>query len=165
MRRVWRGETVVEGLPPVGPAPVQDGGPPLLSAAMGPKSMARTAAWADGIAGFDLAPDPEGVDGLFRRAEAAWREAGRTERPWLATSTWFALGPGAGERLYRYAFGYLSNFGERTAGSLARLCRMSDPGVIRETIGAIAGTGCDELILVPTTDDISEIDRLLHALS
>jgi alkanesulfonate monooxygenase SsuD/methylene tetrahydromethanopterin reductase-like flavin-dependent oxidoreductase (luciferase family) len=165
MRRVWRGEGVVDGLPPVGPAPVQAGGPPVLSAAMGPKSMVRTATWADGIAGFDLAPDPEGVDGLFRRAEAAWQEAGRTHRPWLATSTWFALGPGAGERLHGYAFNYLSNFGERTAGSLAKLCRLSDPGALRETVGAIAETGCDELILVPTTNDITEIDRLLSALS
>ncbi len=75
MQRVWRGEAVVDGLPAVGPEPVQPGGPPLLSAAMGPKSMARTAAWAHGIAGFDLAPDPAGVDGLFRRAEAAWTGA------------------------------------------------------------------------------------------
>jgi alkanesulfonate monooxygenase SsuD/methylene tetrahydromethanopterin reductase-like flavin-dependent oxidoreductase (luciferase family) len=165
MRRVWRGEVVVDGLPPVGPEPVQPGGPPVLSAAMGPKSMARTATWADGIAGFDLAPDPEGVDGLFRRAEAAWVEAGRTDRPWLATSTWFALGPGAEERLHGYAFNYLSNFGDRTASSLAKLCRLSDPGVLRETIAAIGETGCDELILVPTTDDVSEIDRLLAALS
>jgi uroporphyrinogen-III synthase len=132
---------------------------------MGPKSMARTATWANGIAGFDLAPDPAGVDGLFRRAEAAWQQAGRRERPWLATSTWFALGPGAEERLHAYAFNYLSNFGERTAGSLAELCRLSDPGVLRETITAITETGCDELILVPTTADIAEIDRLLNALS
>ena len=165
MRRVWRGEEVIDGLPAVGPEPVQAGGPPVLSAAMGPKSMASTATWADGIAGFDLAPDPLGVDGLFRRAEAAWLEAGRTDRPWLATSTWFALGPGAEERLYGYAFNSLSNFGEKTASSLAKLCRLSDPGVLRETIAAIAGTGCDELILVPTTDDVTEIDRLLTVLS
>jgi alkanesulfonate monooxygenase SsuD/methylene tetrahydromethanopterin reductase-like flavin-dependent oxidoreductase (luciferase family) len=165
MRRVWRGEVVVDGLPPVGPEPVQAGGPPLLSAAMGPKSMARTATWADGIAGFDLAPDPEGVDGLFRRAEAAWQEAGRRERPWIATSTWFALGPDAEERLHGYAFNYLANFGARTAGSLAKLCRLSDPGILRETIAAIAETGCDELILVPTSGDLTEIDRLLAVLA
>ena len=165
MRRVWRGEVVIDGLPPIGPEPVQAGGPPILSAAMGPKSTARTATWADGIAGFDLAPDSAGVDGLFRRAETAWAEAGRADRPWLATSTWFALGPGAEERLYGYAFNYLSNFGERTASSLAKLCRLSDPGVLRETVAAIAETGCDELILVPTTDDVSEVDRLLAALA
>jgi hypothetical protein len=30
---------------------------------------------------------------------------------------------------------------------------------------AIGETDCDELILVPTTDDVTEIDRLLTALS
>jgi alkanesulfonate monooxygenase SsuD/methylene tetrahydromethanopterin reductase-like flavin-dependent oxidoreductase (luciferase family) len=164
MNRVWRGETVVDGLPPIGPAPVQPGGPPLLSAAMGPKSLARTARWAAGLAGFDLGPDPEGVDALFRRAEAAWVEAGRTERPMLTTSTWFALGDGAAERLYGYAHHYLSNFGERAASGLAKLCRLSDPGVLRDTIAAVRATGCDELILVPTTADPAELDRLLAAI-
>ena len=37
MQRVWRGEVVVDGLPPIGPVPVQAGGPPLLTAAMGPE--------------------------------------------------------------------------------------------------------------------------------
>src|SRR5262249_11951356 len=39
-RRVWAGEKVVPGLlSPVGPAPVQPGGPPLLSGAQGPKAI------------------------------------------------------------------------------------------------------------------------------
>jgi alkanesulfonate monooxygenase SsuD/methylene tetrahydromethanopterin reductase-like flavin-dependent oxidoreductase (luciferase family) len=165
MQRVWRGETVVEGLPPIGPVPVQPGGPPLLSAAMGPKSLARSARWADGLAGFDLAPDPAGVDALFRNAEAAWSDAGRTDPPWLSTSSWFALGDGASERLFGYAFDYLSNFGEKTARALAGLCRLSDAGAIRETFAALSETGCDEVVLVPTTADITELDRLLDALA
>ena len=79
----------------VGPVPVQPGGPPLWTAAMGPKSLARSARWADGLAGFDLAPDPAGVDRQFRAVEAAWRDAGRTTAPTLTTSTLFALGDGA----------------------------------------------------------------------
>jgi alkanesulfonate monooxygenase SsuD/methylene tetrahydromethanopterin reductase-like flavin-dependent oxidoreductase (luciferase family) len=164
MQRVWRGETVVEGLPPIGPVPVQPGGPPLLSAAMGPKSLARSAAWANGLAGFDLGPDPAGVDATFRRAEAAWTDAGRAEPPWLSTSSWFALGDGASERLFGYAFEYLSNFGEKTARALARLCRLSDAGAIRETFAALSEAGCHEIVLVPTTADIAELDRLLAAL-
>jgi alkanesulfonate monooxygenase SsuD/methylene tetrahydromethanopterin reductase-like flavin-dependent oxidoreductase (luciferase family) len=164
MQRVWRGENVVEGLPPIGPVPVQPGGPPLLSAAMGPKSLARSAAWAYGLAGFDLGPDPAGVDATFRRAEAAWSEAGRAEPPWLSTSSWFALGDGASERLFGYAFEYLSNFGEKTARALAGLCRLSDAGAIRETFAALSEAGCHEIVLVPTTADIADLDRLLAAL-
>jgi alkanesulfonate monooxygenase SsuD/methylene tetrahydromethanopterin reductase-like flavin-dependent oxidoreductase (luciferase family) len=165
MQAIWRGEAVVEGLPPIGPVPVQPGGPPLLSAAMGPKSLARSARWATGLAGFDLGPDPVGVAATFRRAEAAWRGAGRPGPPWLSTSSWFALGDGAPERLSNYAYQYLSNFGDRAARAMAALCRLSDGGVLRETLAALRETGCNEVVLVPTTLDLTEIDRLLTAVA
>jgi alkanesulfonate monooxygenase SsuD/methylene tetrahydromethanopterin reductase-like flavin-dependent oxidoreductase (luciferase family) len=164
MREVWQGKEVVEGLPPIGPEPVQPGGPPILTASMGPKSLARSALWADGLAGWDLGPDPEGVDATFRRVEEAWSAAGRTARPLLTTSSWFALGDGAPDRLYAHAYEYLSNFGDRAAGAMAGLCRLSDAGVLRETLAALRETGCDEVVLVPTTADAAEIDRLEHVL-
>ncbi len=165
MQQCWRGEIVVEGLPPVGPVPVQAGGLPLLTASMGPKSLARSAHWAKGLAGFDLGPDPAGVDATFRRAEEAWVDAGREQRPWLSTSSWYALGDGAVERLESYAYEYLSNFGESAARAMAALCRLSDPGALRETFAALRETGCDEVVLVPTTLDIEDLDRLLAVIA
>jgi alkanesulfonate monooxygenase SsuD/methylene tetrahydromethanopterin reductase-like flavin-dependent oxidoreductase (luciferase family) len=165
MREVWRGATVVDGLPPIGPTPVQEGGPPLLTASMGPKSLARSAIWADGLAGFDLGPDPAGVDATFRRAEAAWAAAGRTDRPWLSTSSWFALGDGAADRLAGYAYDYLASFGDTAARAMSGLCRLSDAGALRETLTALRATGCDELVLVPSTLDLGELDRLLAVVS
>ena len=44
LRRIWAGGDV-DGVP-VGPAPVQSGGPPVFASAMGPKSTARAARWA-----------------------------------------------------------------------------------------------------------------------
>ena len=164
LREVWQGKSVVDGLPPIGPEPVQPSGPPILTASMGPKSLARSALWADGLAGWDLGPDPDGVDATFRRVEVAWAAAGRTSRPWLTTSSWFALGDGAEDRLFGHAFDYLSNFGDTAAQAMAGLCRLSDVGVLRDTLAALRETGCDEVVLVPTTTDISEIDRLLAAL-
>jgi alkanesulfonate monooxygenase SsuD/methylene tetrahydromethanopterin reductase-like flavin-dependent oxidoreductase (luciferase family) len=165
MREVWQGKEVVADLPPIGPEPVQAGGPPILTASMGPKSLARSALWADGLAGWDLGPDPEGVDATFRRVEDAWSAAGRATRPYLTTSSWFALGDDATDRLSGHAYEYLSNFGDRAAGAMAGLCRLSDAGVLRETLAALRETGCDEVVLVPTTDDVREIDRLLTALN
>ncbi len=164
MQRVWSGEPVVEGLPPIGPAPVQPGGPPLLTASMGPKSLARSARWAAGLAGWDLGPDPAGVDATFRRAEEAWVDADRDERPWLSTSSWFALGDDATDRLFEYAYQYLSTFGDSAARAMAALCRLSDPGALRETLAALTETGCNEVVLVPTTTDIAELDRLIAAV-
>lgn len=164
MKSVWAGEIAVEGIPQIGPEPVQPGGPPLWTAAMGPKSLARSAQWADGLAGYDIGPDPAGVDRQFRAVEAAWRDAGRTTAPTLTTSTWFALGDGAEDRLFSYAFEYLSTFGGDAAKAMAGLTRMHDPGAIREVVAALSDIGCDEFVLVPTTADLAEIDRLLDAL-
>src|SRR5262249_5157048 len=149
----------------IGPTPVQDGGPPLLTASMGPKSLARSALWADGLAGWDLGPDPDGVDATFRRTEDAWTAAGRESRPFLTTRSWFALCAVAAARLHGHAYEYLSNYGDRAASAMAGLCRLSDAGVIRETLQALAETGCDEVVLVPTTDDVTELDRLLAAIA
>ena len=165
MQRVWQGESGVDGVPPIGPTPAQPGGPPLLTASMGPKSLARSARWAAGLAGFDLGPDPAGVDATFRRAEEAWSAAGRTDPPWLSTSSWFALGDDAQERLSDYAYEYLSSFGDRAARAMAALCRLSDAGALRDNVAALRETGCDELVLVPTTADAEELDRLLAAVN
>ena len=164
MRAVWRGEAPVAGVPPVGPTPVQAGGPPVLTAAMGPKSLARSAVWADGLSGFDLAPDAASVAATNDRVRDAWAAAGRTERPWLATSSWFALGDGASDRLRGYARNYLSTFGDEAASAMAGLCRLDDPGRVRDALAALAESGCDEFVLVPTTDDVAELDRLERAL-
>ena len=70
---LWPGK-VVTTIEPVGPPPVQKGGPELLAGAQGPKSTRLAATWADGISGFtfdlnmqaqkeafDLAREPESV--------------------------------------------------------------------------------------------------------
>ena len=49
MRRIWAGEPPFEGADPVGPPPVQPGGPPLVAGVMGPKALARAAQWAVGV--------------------------------------------------------------------------------------------------------------------
>src|SRR4029077_8476545 len=54
MKRVWAGEKITESVLPVGPAPVQPGGPPLLVGTIGPKTLRSAAAWADGLAGTTL---------------------------------------------------------------------------------------------------------------
>jgi len=120
--------------------------------------------WADGLSGFDLAPDAASVAATNDRVRDAWAAAGRTERPWLATSSWFALGDGASDRLRGYARNYLSTFGDEAASAMAALCRLDDPGRVRDALAALAGSGCDEFVLVPTTDDVAELDRLERAL-
>jgi alkanesulfonate monooxygenase SsuD/methylene tetrahydromethanopterin reductase-like flavin-dependent oxidoreductase (luciferase family) len=160
MRRVWNGRPPAEGVDPVGPPPVQAGGPPVLAAAMGPKSMARAARWADGVAGFDLAADASGIAAGFRHFERAWTEAGRDGTPFRQTSFWFGLDHDAPARLHDYAYRYLRIFGDAAAAAMAGLASASSPGAVRDCLTALADGGCDEAILVATTPDLDELARV-----
>lgn len=165
MRRVWAGEPPFADVHPVGPPPVQPGGPPLYSGALGPKSIARSAAWADGISGFLLDPLGEDAPGTFRQIERAWADAGRTDAPRHITSFWYALGDGATDRLHAYARRYLGIFGTEIADAMARSCSAHSPGALRDAVARLADAGCDELLLVPTTTDPDELDRTVDALA
>jgi alkanesulfonate monooxygenase SsuD/methylene tetrahydromethanopterin reductase-like flavin-dependent oxidoreductase (luciferase family) len=159
MRRTWQGLAPFEGAAPVGPPPVQEGGPPILSGAMGPKAMARAARWADGLAGFDLAGDPGAVDRSFRAFERAWSDVGRDGRPFLQTSFWFGLGPDAPTAVPDYARQYLTIFGDDTARAMASMCTATDTAAVRDRLHAIADTGADEVILVATSADVEDVTR------
>ena len=65
MKRVWAGERVVDAVLPVGPAPVQPGGPPLLVGTLGPRTIRAASAWADGLAGMSLDVDLAEMEQLF----------------------------------------------------------------------------------------------------
>ena len=164
MRKVWAGEPPFAAMAPVGPAPVQPGGPPLYSGALGPKAIARSAAWAEGICGFALDPIGEDHRATFDRIEAAWSEAGRAERPRHVSSFWYATGPDGPARLRAYAEGYLGIFGAEIAGAMAGLCSAWSADRLREAIDRFEQAGCDELLLVPTSAAPDEVDRLVDIL-
>lgn len=165
MRRVWAGEHVVAGaLRPVEPAPLQPGGPELLAGSMFPRSIRRAARWADGISGFSFGPAPEEVKGQFELARSAWKEEGRDAPPRLVTSFWFALGPKAREQLDDYLLRYLNFMGAEAARKIAPSVRSTSPAALRDAARMVADLGCDELILVPTTADPDELDRVADLL-
>ena len=162
LRRVWRGEKVVEDtLRPVEPFPVQAGGPRLLSGAMGPKAMASAARWADGLSGMTIMADPRDVEASFEMARKAWRDAGRTEPPELNTALWFAIGDGADEQAATHLTRYFN-----WVDPAAREAMVASAGFrgsaqdFRDLVSAIADTGADELLLIPTSIDPDEVDRV-----
>ena len=164
MRRAWSGEGVLEGVNPIGPSPVQAGGPEILAGSLFPGSIRRAARWADGLCGFSFAPDPAEVGQAFDVARAAWREQGRPA-PRLVTSCWFALGAGARAQMDVYVERYLGFFGAEAAASMATLCTTVSAAALREVARQIADLGGDELILVPTTSDPDELARVADVLA
>src|SRR6201996_1344859 len=91
MKRVWAGKKLTESVLPVGPPPVQAGGPPLFVGSIGAKTIRSAASWADGLAGTTLDLDVAKQNELFDVTREAWAKAGKP-RPRLVTSFWFAFG-------------------------------------------------------------------------
>jgi alkanesulfonate monooxygenase SsuD/methylene tetrahydromethanopterin reductase-like flavin-dependent oxidoreductase (luciferase family) len=166
MRAIWRGEPPFEGAEPVGPSPVQPGGPPLIAGSMGPKSVARAARWASGVDGAWTLDGDEGVmRDAFTMIDDAWRDAGRAEPPHRSSSIWYALGDDAEQRLRSYAQRYMQIFGDDVAVWAANTVTCFTPDALRRAVDAAAAAGADEFFLVPTTADPEELDRTVAALA
>jgi alkanesulfonate monooxygenase SsuD/methylene tetrahydromethanopterin reductase-like flavin-dependent oxidoreductase (luciferase family) len=165
MRRIWKGEPPFEGADPVGPPPVQAGGPPVVAGVMGPKAIARAARWADGVNGaWTVDGDAATMTTAFSQIRAAWRDAGRTDAPHLSSSVWYALGPDAKERLSRYAYDYMRIFGEDVGRWAADNVTCSSPEALRTVLDNARDAGADEFFLVPTSADPAELHRTRDAL-
>ena len=121
MRRIWAGEPPFPGADPVGPPPVQPGGPPLIAGALGPKAIGapRAGPTASTARGRSTATKPWFAT-AFDLIEAAWR-AGRARRQARtsrrASGTRSATTPKPASRTY--AYDYLKIFGEE-AGPVRR---------------------------------------------
>lgn len=164
MRRIWAGEPPFEGADPVGPRPVQAGGPPILIGAMGPKAIRRAARWADGIYAFSMDGDRGEMERMLDLARTAWKEAGRDGPPYLAGGFWYSLADDAETKLRDYVYKYLEIAGERVAKRGAASMTRSSPEAVREGLENMRAAGCEECYLVAATHELSEVERLIPLL-
>lgn len=160
MRRIWRGEPPYEGAAPIGPKPVQDGGPEILVGSIFPKAVRRTMRWADGLSGWSFEPDAAALKETFRTAREAWHEAGRAGRPRLVVGSYYALGARADEEIDSALTQYLGIFGADVAKSIAASVRSRTPQAILDAQRAFEDIGADEFIWVPLASELEQLDRL-----
>lgn len=166
MRRAWAGERVVEGaLRPVEPRPVQTGGPKVLAGAIFPRAIRRAARWADGISHFSFGPSRDEIALCFETARTAWRERGRSDPPHLGTGFWYALGPRARAQLDEYLHRYLNFLGPQAAEQLAPTVRTCSAQALKDALRMASDLGADEVLLVPTTSDPDEVDRVADVVA
>jgi alkanesulfonate monooxygenase SsuD/methylene tetrahydromethanopterin reductase-like flavin-dependent oxidoreductase (luciferase family) len=165
MRRIWAGEPPFPGADPVGPQPVQVGGPPILAGVMGPRSMARVAHWADGLYAFSMNGEREEIDRLLSMADAAWRDAGRSSRPYRLGGCWFSLAPDSKRKLRQYVYDYLKIAGHDIATLVAESMTRHDPAAVLDALDNMEAAGCEEVFLVPATAELAEIDALERLLA
>lgn len=163
LRALWREEAPFEGADPVGPPCVQPGGPPILAAAMGPKSLARAAQWADGLSGFSVLGGAAEIQYSVDSARAAWQEAGKPA-PRILSGSFYTLGV-PDTALRDFIGGYLAIFGEQVATNVARQATLFDPDALNRTLDAAQEAGVDEFILVPGSPDLGVLDATAELVS
>ena len=161
MKRVWAGEKITDSVLPVGPAPVQAGGPPLFVGSIGPKTIRSAAAWADGLAGTTLDLDVAKQNELFDVARAAWAQAGKP-KPHLVTSFWFAFGSPeqARAQVHRHLRRYMNWIPAEYVDAMAPMTGWA--GSEDELVAVLRKfeeIGTDEIQLIPTSSDLDQLRR------
>jgi alkanesulfonate monooxygenase SsuD/methylene tetrahydromethanopterin reductase-like flavin-dependent oxidoreductase (luciferase family) len=162
MKRIWAGEKVTDSVVPVGPAPVQDGGPQLLVGTMGPKTVQSAAAWADGLAGTTLDLDTTKQNELYDVARSAWAKAGKP-KPLLATSFWFALGDGdeARAQVHRHLRRYMNWIPAEYVDAMAPSTGWAGgEEELSSVLRRFDDIGTDEVHLIPTSSDVEQVRRV-----
>lgn len=172
MRSIWAQEPPVAGHHPMGPAPAQPGGIPLIAGVVGPKALARVAKWAAGVSdpAHSLHLDAEALAAQRQRVIEAWRAAGRTERPHFSAPVWFALGADPQNQLREHVQEFwdqdvdaVGDGADFLTSPAAGTLNCGPSGLIAAVDGA-RQAGLDELRLIPSTADPDEIDRAREVL-
>lgn len=161
MKRVWAGEKVTESVLPVGPPPVQPGGPPLMVGTIGPKTLRSAAGWAEGLAGITMDVDVDSQNELFDVARDAWREASKP-KPYLATSFWFALGDReeARDQVRRHLLRYMNWIPAEYVEAMAPTTGWAgSDDELAALLRRFESVGTDEVHLIPTSSDLDQLRR------
>ena len=154
LREAWEDRTSVPG--------VEGNGPQLLVGGLSGQAFARAARWGDGY--VHGGGPPRAFAGAAGRARAAWRDLERPGRPHLWGQGYFALGPPdaveAGAAYLRDYYAFTGPFADRVAAA-----NLTTPQQVKEFVRGYEEAGCDELVLLPTVADLSQLQRLADVLS
>jgi len=160
MRAIWNGGLPFEGSEPIGPRPVNGHQPRILGGFAGPKAIARSAEWADGLYAFSISGEPEELREKFDVFDRAWQAAGRAGKPWKIGGFWYSLADEAEATLRHYAYEYLRIAGHGVAQAVADSMQQYTPERILQTMRAMKDLGMDELYMVLGSHDVAEVNRL-----
>jgi alkanesulfonate monooxygenase SsuD/methylene tetrahydromethanopterin reductase-like flavin-dependent oxidoreductase (luciferase family) len=143
----------------VGPVPIQPGGPDLLVGGAGGRAMLRMARLADGyVHGGGPA---RSFASAALRVRAAWEDVERPGSPQLWAQAYFGLSdPEQGDVYLRDYYGFTGGFVEKVVAANLR-----SPLQVRDYIRSYEEAGCENLVLLPTTAALEEVDRLAEVVS
>ena len=154
IKRLWAGEErgYAGGIGP----DISDNPPSIILGGQADAAFRRAAKYGDGwIMGGG---PPEDFGPAREKLEAAFREAGRTDKPRAVAMTYFSLDDDAEEQTRRGIGHYYSFAPEYKELVVARTAKGEDG--VRERVRAFEERGCDELILFPASPHAEQVDRL-----
>jgi alkanesulfonate monooxygenase SsuD/methylene tetrahydromethanopterin reductase-like flavin-dependent oxidoreductase (luciferase family) len=161
LKRIWSGQPFSDTIGPIGPTPVQSGGPEILIGGYSPAAIQRVGRWGDGfIVG---GAGPQMAQQGYKVAEESWKAAGRAGKPRLVGCFYFALGSDSKERGGAYLRNYYEFMGPMVDTMINNLPNTID--AIKGNIQAYADVGADEIVLWPTTSDLEQLDQLAELVS
>ncbi len=162
MKRVWAGEKLTDSVLPVGPAPVQPGGPPLFVGSIGPEDhpQRRGLGRRDWPAPPWIWTSPSRTSCSTWRGEA-WAQAGRP-KPHLVTSFWFAFGSPeqARAQVHRHLRRYMNWIPAEYVDAMAPMTGWAgSEDELLAVLRKFEGIGTDEVQLIPTSSDVDQLRR------
>lgn len=165
LRSLWAGTPPVPGGDPLGPPCVQAGGPPILAGALGPKSLARAARWADGVVAFSVGGVPAEISYSAEAARRAWTDAGNDTAPRLVSGCFYALGvPDPATAVRDFTARYLDFMGSDNAAAAASSMKTFDAPTLHRALDAAEAAGLDEFILVPAAPGLEVLEATIELI-
>jgi alkanesulfonate monooxygenase SsuD/methylene tetrahydromethanopterin reductase-like flavin-dependent oxidoreductase (luciferase family) len=154
IKRLWAGEErgYAGG---VGPD-VSDNPPSIVIGGQIDAAFRRAAKYGDGW--MMGGGPPEVFGGGREKVEAAFREAGRSEKPRAMSLTYFSLDDDPEEQTRRTLGHYYAFAGDYRDMVVEGTAKGED--AVRERVRGFAEQGCDELILFPASADPEQVDKL-----
>lgn len=158
LKRLWAGEE--RGYAgAIGPSH-DAGAPELIIGGHSRASFRRVARFADGwiMAGGP----PDTFAELAAGVEEAWKAVGRSGKPRTLSLAYFSLGPRAREQADRYIkdyYGWLGDVADQIAAGVAISEEMA-----ASYVAGFEQAGCDELIFVPCSHDLDQVELLAAAV-
>lgn len=172
MHRIWAGEEPMDGVLPMGPTPVQPGGPQVLIGGRVPVALRRVAKWGAGyVTGAVFSADT--ARAIYKQVVVNWHEAGREGVPRFVGTVACAIGEEQAQRTaesidhYYHYRGPVQRGGPAPANVAASDSRNNIPSnipAIREVLKACEAIGMDEVVVRPGVEEIDQVDKLSELL-
>ncbi|MCZ7537314.1 MAG: LLM class flavin-dependent oxidoreductase [Acidimicrobiia bacterium] len=134
------------------------GRPQLLFGGFVPAAFARAARFGTGWVAPSFGHDQlvAGVAGV----RAAWKDAGRDDRPRVVVERYFCLGADATSHARRYISHYYgTDYADQVMADT-----VTNPDLLDQQLQRLGDAGCDDVIFLPCTPDRDQVGQLAHAL-